>query len=166
MRRTTTSLLALVLTSGLLVTGCSASTLDGSSMQDEITAQLAEQVGGTWTVVCPGAEPIKTGGTFTCTATDSSGVAQTVNVTQTDDQGNITWEIPSTNLDTAILESGVTDELAKQVGGTWTVVCPKDIAIEKDGNFTCDATSADGQSETVNVTQSDDQGNVTWELAS
>ncbi|MCX6434067.1 MAG: DUF4333 domain-containing protein [Actinobacteria bacterium] len=166
MRRTTTSLLALVLTSGILVTGCSASTLDGSSLQDKITTQLGEQIGGTWTVVCPEAEPLKTGATFTCTATDSSGVAQTVNVTQSDDQGNITWEIPATDLDTLTLESGVTDELAKQVGGTWTVVCPKGIAIENGATFTCDATSADGQTETVNVTQTDDQGNVTWELAS
>jgi hypothetical protein len=151
---------------GLMLTGCSgSSTLDGSTLQDELTTQIGQQLGGTWTVACPSAEPIKQGGTFTCTATDSAGAAQTVDVTQTDDQGNISWEIASAGLDTVKLESGVASELGTQLGGTWTVSCPSDVAIEKGGTFTCDATSADGQSSTINVTQTDDQGNVTWEQA-
>ena len=54
-------------------------------------------------------------------------------------------------------------ELAAQVGGEWTVQCPDDIPMEKDLTANCEATSADGQSTMINVTQTDDQGNVTWE---
>ncbi len=150
-----------------MLAGCSmSSTLDTASLQDKVTTQITEQVGGTWTVVCPEDVPISTGATFTCTATDEAGATSTVTVTQTDDQGNVTWEIPSTGLDTALLQTSVADELASQVGGTWTVVCPADIAMDKGATFTCDATNADGETATIGVTQTDDEGNVTWELVS
>ena len=35
--------------------------------------------------------------------------------------------------------------------------------MEKGLTANCEATSADGQSTMINVTQTDDQGNVTWE---
>lgn len=164
MRRSGAIAASLTTVGVLLLTGCSSS-LDGAKMEDEITSQITEQVGGEWTVTCPESEPVKAGGTFTCTATDASGATETINVTQSDDQGNITWEIPATGLDLEALKTGVAAELAKQVGGEWTVDCPDDIPIEKGLTANCEATSADGQSTMINVTQTDDQGNVTWETA-
>jgi hypothetical protein len=146
----------------LLLTGCS-SALDGAKLQDEISSGLATQVGGEWTVTCPESEPLKTGATFTCTATDADGAAQTINVTQTDDQGNVTWELPASDLDLETLKSGVTAELTKQVGGEWTLTCPESVPIENGGTFTCTATEAGGTTQDITVTQTDDQGNVTWE---
>jgi hypothetical protein len=42
------------------------------------------------------------------------------------------------------------------------VVCPDEVTIESGATFTCTATTDDGRSAEIEVTQDDDQGNVTW----
>lgn len=71
----------------------------------------------------------------------------------------------STSIDVDAIESSVAADLAAQVGGEWTVQCPDDIPLEQGLTANCGATSADGQSTMINVTQTDDQGNITWETA-
>jgi hypothetical protein len=43
-----------------------------------------------------------------------------------------------------------------------TVSCPDDVPAEAGRTFGCNATSADGRTITIEVTQTDDHGNVTW----
>jgi hypothetical protein len=45
------------------------------------------------TVSCPDDIEVATGGTFTCTATDADGTTMTIQGTQTDDQGNVTYKV-------------------------------------------------------------------------
>jgi uncharacterized protein DUF4333 len=68
-------------------------------------------------------------------------------------------------IDSTSLESSIKSQLAtKGVPGA-TVTCPDDIKAEKGGTFTCTA-SAQGQTVTLDITQTDDQGHVTFKVAS
>jgi hypothetical protein len=71
----------------------------------------------------------------------------------------------SNNLDIAKLESTVATEMQSQLdlSAAPTVTCPDPVPIEKDNQFTCTA-ELDGDSVDVAVTQTDDQGNVSWEV--
>jgi hypothetical protein len=71
----------------------------------------------------------------------------------------------SKTIDSTSLESSIKTQLAtKGVPGA-TVSCPDDIKAEKGGTFTCTA-SAQGQTVTLQITQTDDQGHVTFKVAS
>jgi hypothetical protein len=71
----------------------------------------------------------------------------------------------SSNLNTDKLETEVKNGIENQLDLTGiTVTCPDDVKIEKDNNFTCTAEDDQGTSRTVNVTQDDDEGNISWEL--
>lgn len=146
----------------LMLTGCST-TIDVSKIETSVQDGLAEQVGGEWTVTCPDSMDVQAGLTTNCMATSADGQTLDINVTQDDDQGNVTWEVPQTGLDMAKAEASIAAEISAQAGGEWTVTCPDDVPIEKGLTANCEATSADGQSVMVNITQTDDQGNVTWE---
>jgi len=154
----------IALSAALLVSGCSSGpTVD--TIEQAVQEGLAEQLGGAWTVTCPDSMEVQAGLTANCSATSDGGETVEVNITQNDDQGNISWEVPSDNLDVANLEDLVATQLAEQVGGEWTVTCPEDVPLEQGLTTDCEATSADGQSGTITVTQTDDQGNVSWEAS-
>ena len=62
-------------------------------MELSIQAQLESKTGVSgFTVTCPGNIQAQTGGTFTCTAA-AQGETVTLQVTQTDDQGHVTFTI-------------------------------------------------------------------------
>jgi Domain of unknown function (DUF4333) len=68
-------------------------------------------------------------------------------------------------IDTAELEQQIRDELSSQTGVAPTSVdCPNDVAAESGGTFQCTAMADDGSIATITVTQTDDQGNVRWEV--
>jgi hypothetical protein len=46
-----------------------------------------------------------------------------------------------------------------------TVTCPDDVKVATGGTFECSATAADGTAITIQVTQADDQGNVTFKVS-
>jgi hypothetical protein len=65
-------------------------------------------------------------------------------------------------LDTAVVEQQIAEALSGTTGRTTTVVCPDDVMIAAGDTFTCTATTDDGRTAQIEVTQDDDQGNVTW----
>jgi hypothetical protein len=71
--------------------------------------------------------------------------------------------VGGSNLDIDKLETTVATEMQTQLNlsGTPTVTCPDPVPIEQGNVFTCTA-ELDGDSIDVEVTQTDDQGNVTW----
>lgn len=144
-----------------LLAGCSKS-LDGSSLQTQIADGMASQAGGTWTVTCPSDIPMEKDATFTCDATNTDGTTSTITVTQTDADGNVTWNSDISALDLAKVESSVATDLGTQVGGTWTVTCPDKVDIGQGKTFTCDASSDSGQTTPITVTQTDTDGNISW----
>ena len=80
--------------SGLLLAACNVTlTLNTENLENNITTELQAQNPGLTvsSVTCPD-RPLQLNDTFTCTAATSSGEV-TVRVTQTDDQGNVRWEV-------------------------------------------------------------------------
>lgn len=68
-------------------------------------------------------------------------------------------------LDTDGLEGELRSQAEERFNITLTSVdCPADIEVEAGGTFTCDAKQGSGATFTLQVTQSDDQGNVEWDL--
>jgi hypothetical protein len=78
-----------------LVFGAAACTrsLNKASLESSLKTQLEAKTGVTGvTVTCPDDIKAETGATFTCTA-EAQGETVTVQVTQTDDQGNVTFKV-------------------------------------------------------------------------
>jgi hypothetical protein len=93
MHRTTRTLFLVALLPALAA--CSK-TIDTASLEENIRSELTAQAGVTPTdVSCPDDVPVEAGATFECTVTAEDGSTATVTVTQTDDEGNLDWEVTS-----------------------------------------------------------------------
>jgi Domain of unknown function (DUF4333) len=71
----------------------------------------------------------------------------------------------SKTLDSTELEGTLKDQLEMQLEVTGlSVECPDDIKAESGNTFECTATGSDGSTMTLSVSQTDDEGNLTWEI--
>ncbi len=69
-------------------------TLDSDGLERELKTDLEDELPATITSVdCPSDIEVEAGHTFTCTADDDGGASLTLEVTQSDDKGNVTWEL-------------------------------------------------------------------------
>ena len=78
-----------------LASACSRTkTLDGAQLEQRIASDMQTrlQLQGV-TVSCPDDIEVATGGTFTCTATSPDGTTMTIQGTQKDDQGNVSYKV-------------------------------------------------------------------------
>jgi Domain of unknown function (DUF4333) len=90
-RGTPILLVALLVVAG----GCTRTkTLDGPSLNGLLASEMQKQldVQGV-TVSCPDDVPAEAGGVFDCIATTPDGTTMTIRVTQTDDQGHVTFKV-------------------------------------------------------------------------
>lgn len=166
MRRLGSAVAAVLL--GVAVAGCSR-TLDMSALDKSIREGLASQLAMPIAAVeCPQeARPLKQGDVFTCTARPQVGGLLTVTVTQKDADGNISWEVTKTEglLDLKKVEAAVVEGLKAQAGAEATVTCGERWRAATPGDtFSCEATTTDGQTATIDVTTEDAEGNVTWKV--
>ena len=150
------------------LSGC-ATKLDMGALDKSIRAGISAQVGlETAAIQCPGApETAKAGVKFTCTAAPNLGGLLTVEVTQKDDAGNISWNIVKTEglIDLGKLEEAVSAGLAQQRGEIAKVDCGGKFRAAKQGeSFDCKVAGESGET-TVTVTPKDDEGNVRWAVA-
>jgi hypothetical protein len=67
--------------------------LDTGSVQQTIADELSARGGGPVTVRCPGDQRRRSGVTFACIATDTTGSHRTVTVALVDDSGRYTWTL-------------------------------------------------------------------------
>lgn len=142
----------------------SKDTLDMARIESGIASEIAEQTGfGVKTVQCPDNVPVKAGEVFTCTVVDDQDSRATVEVTQKDDKGGVTWKLQT--LLTSQLISEIQTGIEQQTGTTVeSVECPQDVVIAAGETFECIVTDDAGNTATVEATQQDDRGNVSWEL--
>ena len=69
-------------------------TLDTQGLQGLLATKIEQQLGVSGaTVACPDDVNVEAGGTFECTATSAGGKTMTLEVTQTDDRGNVTFKV-------------------------------------------------------------------------
>lgn len=156
-----------VLTVGL-VAGCSRS-LNLEGVRTAIEEGLEDQLGfGIAAVTCPESRDAVAGDTFECTAAGEKGAKVTVKVTQEDDQGNVEWEVVSSEglLDVTALLVQIRDGISEQAGVEVKVDCGTSTLREAVPNesFDCQATDPDGGVHTIAVTMTDAQGNVNWRV--
>ena len=87
--------LALAGALSVLAIGCGEETLDTDDLQTTISDGLEEQAGvAPESVSCPDDITVEEGSEFECTGTAPNGDEFTIQVTQTDDEGNIEFEVP------------------------------------------------------------------------
>jgi hypothetical protein len=95
-RRKTTTIFLVALFA--MATAACNPTLDDAALETQISNGITEQAGvGVSTIDCPSGRPLQTGDTFTCTATTDDGTTLQITVTQTDNQGNVHWEVTGQN---------------------------------------------------------------------
>ncbi len=71
----------------------------------------------------------------------------------------------SKSLDTEGLETELASQINTQLETTGiTVDCPEDVTAESGSEFECTGTVPDAGTITIQVTQTDDDGHVTWEV--
>jgi hypothetical protein len=87
--------LVLVVAVLALPAGCTRTkTLDGPSLNSVLASDLSQRLGvQSMTVSCPADQPAEAGHTFDCTATNPDGTTITLHVTESDDQGKVTYEV-------------------------------------------------------------------------
>jgi hypothetical protein len=89
-------LLLLVVLLGACQVSVSDNKLDADKLELEVGRGIEEQTGiQVESVDCPDDVQIQAGDTFTCTVRAEDGSTAPVDVTQQDDEGNVTWEIRS-----------------------------------------------------------------------
>lgn len=83
-----------VLVTAATLSGCSATELDVNKLESTISTEMQSQLGldAAPTVTCPDPISIETGKVSTCTA-ELDGESVNIEVTQTDDQGNVSWQV-------------------------------------------------------------------------
>lgn len=159
-------LLACVLTPLVATAGCTQMlSMEGTAkaISEGLTNQLAMSIAS---VTCPDSREIKAGDVFECVATPAVGGRLTVQVTQKDDTGNVTWEVTKTEglLDLTKVEASVKQGLAQQANLEASVTCgDRWRAIKAGDAFECQAAAGEGQAVTVVVSVTDGEGNVSWE---
>jgi outer membrane PBP1 activator LpoA protein len=83
----------MIVIAALALAGCTQ-VLDDQELESEISSGIEEQTEATGvSVSCPSDVPLEQGNTFTCSATSDQGDIGQVQVTQTDDEGNVNWEL-------------------------------------------------------------------------
>jgi hypothetical protein len=80
---------------GALTLGATACAhpLDVADLQRQLGADLREQLAVRYVVACPRDVPAGVGKRFRCTATGGDGTVLTLEITQTDEQASVTYDI-------------------------------------------------------------------------
>lgn len=77
----------------VLAAGCSQP-LDVAGLESQLQTQLEKEFDTKGlTVTCPDDVKAEAGSTFECQASDATGATVVITVTQTDDQGHVTWKV-------------------------------------------------------------------------
>jgi uncharacterized protein DUF4333 len=90
--------LAFLLILSVAAGSCAPRTLNTHQLEERLGRQLSDRLGVSSIVAeCPEDVEVRRGGTFTCTA-HARGEAEglRIDVTQIDEEGNVTWEIAGT----------------------------------------------------------------------
>jgi hypothetical protein len=83
----------------LALSACGTKTFKNSDLENKLRTELSQQAGvdpAKVKVSCPGGQEVKKGHKFTCTLTAPNGQKVKVFVTATNDSGNFTATVPST----------------------------------------------------------------------
>jgi hypothetical protein len=144
--------------------GCGRN-LEMTAVRKTITEGIAAQAGlEIVSVACP-ERTVKANDVFQCVAVPKGGGTLTIDVTQTDDQGSVTWKVARTAglLDLSKIEASVRVGLKDQAHVEATVSCGGRWKAAKAGDsFECVAKIRGGSQAAIVVTVTDNEGNINW----
>lgn len=148
----------------LSLAACSTSnTLEAEDLNEQIAAGLQDMFEIEATVECPDDIEAEEGGTFECTAEDSAGTSLPVQVTQTDDDGNVDWTMDV--FDLAVVEDSLEPEVSEAVDAQIDIGCPRVFIETKTGtSFDCPVTDEMDREGIIRITALDEEGQLDWEL--
>ncbi|MEM9163259.1 MAG: DUF4333 domain-containing protein [Cyanobacteria bacterium P01_F01_bin.4] len=120
-------------------------------------------------VTCPGNVSKQAGAYFRCVGELPTGEMFTINVTQQDDQGSLTWDVPSSKalINLVSLEEKIQTGFSKDLGKRPDIDCGAAYRINQRGeSFECDVvgsvTVGSNRIESVLV-KVDAEGNLQWQ---
>ncbi len=76
----------------------------------------------------------------------------------------LSYGLSRPRITTKLVEQQIAQSIADQVGSPAVVTCPDSVNAGAGIAFTCDVSVEGGKTATVKVTQTDDQGTVTWDV--
>ena len=127
--------------------------IDHDKLEGMITNDLTSHKLVIKSVECPSGRQLKKGDEFTC-AVKTDHQELTATVTQTDDDGSVTYLIPGS----AVNEKAVGDSLESSIGGGIDVQCGDQSGVYRKGDtIHCDTKHPDGK---ITIVFKDDDGNV------
>jgi len=129
---------------------------------DEVAGLLGDEISsqtGVETVVeCP--PEAAEGGAYECVARPADGGERRVFV-EADETAQFTFRVA---INARRLEQGLAGDVGAQLGVPVSLACPDDVISEAGASFACTATGDGGLTATVDVTQTDDAGGLTYEV--
>ena len=139
---------------------CGSQNLDTKKAEEELAASIEKLAKMPAKVTCPSPVKLKKDDVFDCTVT--LGEAQgTFRVSQTDDKGNIHFELVEEFLMSQQIEEAIGGMVKEKTGVSPTVSCGPRVRVSTPGSsFTCTAADAAGKKLDVKVDVKDAQGNV------
>lgn len=154
------------------LSACSA-TLNTEPLTEEIQSKVKEISGEDLetSVDCPSGVTAEAGSTFECTAT-IDGQELTIEVTQTNDDGDLTYDQAQAVLSMQKAEDQISAGLVEQIGGQWTVSCAPDghetiyiSAVNDVWQCQAEGVNGDGQQlqAPIQVTTTSLDGGIAWE---
>ncbi|MGZ4707792.1 MAG: DUF4333 domain-containing protein [Acidimicrobiales bacterium] len=133
--------------------GCSGPrVIDHTRLEQGIIDQSSSGEVAITSVSCPEGRRLREGDTFICQATLSTGQPVTVEATQTNGDGDVTFtqvEAVISGEQFAASENGV---ISAEYGVTVMLECPALIVVEDGDTFTCQGTDDRGHTRTVTFT--------------
>jgi hypothetical protein len=147
-----------------LLTACTPK-LDIDKLEGLVKQEFAEKTGiAVKTVTCPEDIKIEADQSFDCNIEAEEGKQLKAKVTQKDDKGNVNWDANEGLLSLTAIEQSIQDGFQKQQAEV-TADCGGKFKIAFQGDtFNCKVKDAQDQTGTVEVTVSDNQGNINWKL--
>ena len=120
-------------------------------------------------VTCPNSVNKQAEVYFRCVGELPSGEMFSIHVTQQDDQGTVSWDVPSSKalINLINLEGDIEDELGKELGQRFVIDCGDAYRVNRPGDaFECDVvggvTVGTDQIESILV-KVDSEGNLNWQ---
>ena len=145
-----------------MLIGCGSSgTVDATQVEKGIKNDLSSSA-EVKSAKCPDNVKSKTGATFTCDVTFTTGATGKVDVTQTGSK-TFTYELKegSVQIPGSFAEEQIKKSLARQGAPNATVNCPDNIIVKLNTAVTCNVTGAKGAAGgTVTYTFSSEDGTI------
>ena len=142
---------------------CGGKTLDSKRGEAMIAGRFKDQTGLDVKVTCPTGIKLEQGAGFDC-ALSHDGLPGKVHVTQSDDQGNVTFTLTEGYLQAAKVEAAIGAQLKAKTGAEVAIACGDRVRASVPGTFRCTGQAPDGQPLAVEVTITDRLGSIDWKL--